>query len=311
VSAEIFSQPAYHLRRPATQYREKTQVKGCGRDVAASLADRDAPAQSGHGAVSSPAGGLRINLRHVAGATVAHPVGSLDLATYATLRDFLLKCASEQPDALLVDLKDLRMPSVHALAVFSVVALRIADWPGVPLLLVAGETTQRSMLADSPIGRFVPVHDSLHSAVSAANDPPVRSWAVIELPPSPVSARRARHFVRMNCRRWQVERMIHDAMTIATAFVENTLQHTNSAALLRIELCRGLLTIAVTDDDPRHVVLHERLEGGVAPTGLLVVSGLAKTWGCAPTLMGGKTVWANLRLPGPAASFGHEMRNGE
>jgi hypothetical protein len=134
---------------------------------------------------------------------------------------------------------------------------------------------------------------------------------VIELPPSPVSARRARHFVRMNCRRWQIEGMIQDAMTIVTAFVENTLQHTSSAALLRIELRRGLLTVAVTDDDPRRAVLHERLEGGVAPTGLLIVSGVAKAWGCAPTLTGGKTVWATLRLPGPTAWFGRDGRNRE
>jgi hypothetical protein len=127
--------------------------------------------------------------------------------------------------------------------------------------------------------------------------PPARSRAVIELPPSSVSGRRARHFVRSTCERWKVTVMANDAMTIAVAFVENTLQHTNSAAFLRMELRRGLLTVAVSDDDPHPAVLHERAEGGVASSGLLLVAAIAKVWGCAPTMSGGKTVWATLRPP--------------
>jgi anti-anti-sigma regulatory factor len=252
--------------------------------------------------MKGPASEMRTGLRYVEGATVAEPVGTLDVSTYKTLRDTLLKCASEQPDVLLVDVEQLEMPSQHALAVFSSVAMQISEWPGVPLMLVAGRDSQRSMIEASSIGRFVPVHETIRAAVAARGQPPLRVRAMIELLPLPASARRARHFVRMNCQRWWVEDLTSDAMTIANAFVENTLQHTGSVAFLRLELRRGLFTVAVSDDDPHPAVLHERAEGGVAPTGLLIVSGVARAWGCTPTMNGGKTVWATLRSTGPADS---------
>jgi anti-anti-sigma regulatory factor len=247
--------------------------------------------------MKGPAGDLRIDLRYVSGITFVYPVGILDITTYATLRDTLLKCASEQPDALLVDVEKLVMPSVHALTVFSSVAARIGQWPKVPLMLVATHEDQRSMLAISPISRFVAIHDTIYAAVAAADRPLTRARAVIELPPSPVSARRARQFARLTCRRWQVDDLAADAVLIITALVENTLRHTDSVAFVRLELRRGILTVAVSDDDPHEAILREQAGGGVAQTGLLMVSGIAKAWGCVPTMAGGKTVWATLKHP--------------
>jgi hypothetical protein len=258
-----------------------------------------------------PASALRIDLRHIGGATVAHPVGSLDVATYAILRDMLLKCASEHPEALLVEVGDLEIPSQQPLAVFSLVSMRIAEWPGLPLMLVADRESQRTMLSASSIRRFVPVYGSVADAVSAMEQPPIRSRAVLELLPSLTSTRRARHFVRMNCQRWHIDDLAQDAMMIVTALVENTLQHTTSAAFLRMELRNRLLTVAVSDDDPHPAVLRERAEGGVAPTGLLIVSGLAKAWGCAPTMTGGKTVWATLRQPDRRSWVQRQENDGE
>lgn len=247
---------------------------------------------------------LRFGVHHQCGVTVARPAGVLDTSTYPMLRDMLLRYAAEQPEGLVVDVEHLHVPSVHALTVFSLVAMRVADWPGVPVMLVARDEDQRSALMTSNVSRFVPVHASVATALDAIGDPPARSRAVIELSPSPLSIRRARYFVRTNCERWQLAGVAGDAMTVVTAFVENTLTHTDSMAFLRIELRRGALTIAVSDDDPTPAVLHERLEGGVPPSGLLLVSGVAKTWGCTPTLTGGKTVWAVLRPPQRAAGYG-------
>jgi hypothetical protein len=241
---------------------------------------------------------IRFSARYASGVTITYPTGTLNMATYATFRDTLLKYGAEEPEALIVELGELAMPSTHALTVFSLAAMRMGDWPGIQLLLVAQSPEQRSMLATSSIARFVPVHRSVDAAISALAEPPARSRAVIELPPSPTSTRRARYFARMNCARWRIPELIMDAMTVVTSLVENTLLHTNSTALLRMELRRDLLTIAVSDDDPAPAVLRERAEGGVAPSGLLLVSAIATVWGTTPTLTGGKIVWAVLRPHG-------------
>jgi hypothetical protein len=254
---------------------------------------------------------LRIPVRYTGGIAIARPVGTLDMTTYPVLRDTLLKHAAEQPDGLVVELDELTMPVAAPLSVFSLVSIRVADWPGMPFILVATGRETRGMLAASTVARFVTVLESVDAAVAAMAKPPIRQRAVIELPPSPISARRARYFVRMNCTRWDVENLITDAMTVATAFVENTLSHTGSAAFLRLELRRGMLTIAVTDDDPRPAVLHERAEGGVAPSGLLLVTGITKAWGCTPAMSGGKIVWAVLKVPGQSAALSGRRRGTE
>jgi hypothetical protein len=245
--------------------------------------------------------GLQVDVSYRRGVTTTRPGGTLDPATYPQLRDTLLKYTAEQPDGLLIELDGLTMPSTAATSVFPLVASRAADWPGIPVLLVLADEARRARLMAGMRGRFVPVHDSVPAAI-ASIDPPVRSRAVIELPPSPVSTRRARYFVRMNCARWGLNDLTTDAMTVVTAFVENTLTHTGSTAFLRVELLRGVLTVAVTDDDPCPAVLRERAEGGVAPSGLLLVSAVARLWGCTPTMDGGKTVWAVLRRAGRGGS---------
>ncbi|SMC53922.1 hypothetical protein [Kibdelosporangium aridum] len=246
--------------------------------------------------------GLRVDVRYMTGITIARPAGTLDVTTYPTLRDILLKYGAEQPEGLVIELDELAMPSVHALTVFSMVAMRVADWPGVPLVLAAQDEQKRLMLEASSIKRFVPVHASVAKAIAAVGAPQPRRRAAIELPPSTISTRRGRYFVRMHCERWNVGNLATDAMTVVTAFVENTLAHTDSAAFVRMELRRGMLTIAVSDDSPRPAMLRERREGGVPPSGLLLVSAIAKAWGCVPTMTGGKTVWAVLRVPGPLAA---------
>jgi hypothetical protein len=246
---------------------------------------------------------VRVSARYTSNVTIARPMGTLNMATYATLRDTLLKYGAEQPEALIVELDQLDMPSVHALTVFSLAAMRMSDWPAIPLMLVTKSENRQSMLNASSIARFVPVHPSVAAAMDALDAPPIRSRAVIELPPSMVSTRRARYFVRMNCARWQVPELVTDAMTIVTSLVENTLMHTASSAFLRMELRNNLLTVAVSDDDPASAILRERVEGGVAPSGLLLVSAIATVWGSTPTLTGGKIVWAVLRAHGRVTSM--------
>jgi hypothetical protein len=232
-------------------------------------------------------------------ATLIAPHGVLDLTTYAELRDALLKHALEIPSALIVDVGSLMVPTDATLAVFSSVWMQVADWPGVPIVLVATRPLDRRRLARSAVARLVPVRESVEDALAAIEEPPVRQRTVLELPDDPTSAATARRFVAVTCARWGCGDQLIDAELIANELVENAIRHAHSESRLRLELCRDFLTIAVYDDNPVPAQLVNAGQFDAPQLGLLLVAQLATTWNCAPTLTGGKVVWAVLRLPTP------------
>jgi anti-anti-sigma regulatory factor len=233
---------------------------------------------------------LRIETRHVGGAAVVEPHGVLDTASYGTLRSALVKASSDEPRAVVVDVAGLRVPKVAALALFFAVSDQIAQWPGVPLLLVAARPVHRGQLDHYRTSQYIPVHRSVAGALAAIDDPPPRRIARRQLPNSLVSARLARLFVARKCAEWDQHERAEDAVSIANELVENTLLHTYSAPALRVELRRGMLTVAVYDSDPTPATLR----AGTRCRGLRLVEGLSRTWGCSPMPTGGKVVWAVL-----------------
>lgn len=243
--------------------------------------------------MSSPGSELVTDIVDVNGVTVVEVSGLLDTATYARLRMTLMKCAVEQPRALIVDVGALAVGALSALTVFSAVATQVSQWPAIPVLLVASGP-EADLLDTGHVSRFVPVYGNLAAAVAAAGDPPPRRVARRSLPNSLESARLARRFVEETCVGWSQPELSADAVMVANEFVENTLRHTYSAPSVRVELRRGLLTIAVYDDDPTPALLPEPGVTGPGRLGLTFVSKLARSWGCSPTLSGGKVVWAVL-----------------
>ncbi|HEY0450556.1 STAS domain-containing protein [Actinophytocola sp.] len=242
-----------------------------------------------------PSAALRVDLREVAGAAVLAPTGVLDAASYGQLRTLLVKAATNEPRAVIVDLDGLAVPDRAALALFSSVSDQLADWPGVPLLLAVERPGQRALLDGYRLARFVPIHPSVLAAVAAVDAPAVRRIARRKLPNSLASAAIARRFVLDVCRQWPVAMRVQDAMIIANELVENTLLHTYCAPSLRLELRRGLLTVAVYDDDPAPARLIEPEAETLCHRGLVLVSELSRVWGCSPTPSGGKVVWAVLK----------------
>ena len=86
--------------------------------------------------------------------------------------------------------------------------------------------------------------------------------------------------------------MISVAKLVVTVFVENVLQHTQSAPIIRLE-CRGpVITVAVEDASSLPAARRERSRrGGDDVSGLAIVAALCRHWGTAPT-SSGKAVWA-------------------
>jgi hypothetical protein len=209
----------------------------------------------------------------------------------------MAKAGIEEPRAVIVDVDGLDVPDRSALSVFAAVAERLGQWPGVPVLLASDADEVRDQLAEYRRQRFVPVHRSVAAAAAAIEDPPPRLVQRRELPNSLVSAVLGRQLVRDTCDAWHVsDAWREDAAMIVNELVENTLLHTCCAPTIRLELRRGVFTVAVYDDDPASPGPVEegaakRRKGG----GLTLVDTLSRVWGCSPTPWGGKVVWAVLR----------------
>lgn len=237
---------------------------------------------------------LALHRTDVDGAAVVRPTGRLDLTTYRELRDGLLKCAVDEPTAVIVCLDDdFECATPAFMSVFTTVGLRVSEWPGVPLMLVGESPGHRRALATGTTGA-VPGFTALNAALAAVERPTERTRDETQLPDSLLSGLLARHFVRETCQRRHVTHFIHDAVTIATELVENAVRHARSAPVLRLELRGHRLTVAVRDEspDPPQEPTGEPLRAG--GWGLTIVSSLSRTWGCYPWPHGGKVVWAVL-----------------
>jgi anti-anti-sigma factor len=248
---------------------------------------------------------LDIRVSAQEGVAVVRPRGILDIATAPQLRDVLLKAIADQPVAVVAVLDALDLPMPAALSVFTAVARRTAEWSGVPLILVSGRTGGTPLAKHTQaIARFLPVYDDLAGALGAARQPPPRRVTRLRLPPLPHSASTARRLAVATCEFWDCTDLGEDAAAVASELVANAITHARTDAELRLELRRGLLTVAVTDGSPERPMPTKHSHADGPPRGgfgLTIVDSLAKTWGFVPTSGGGKVVWAVLQqqLRGP------------
>ncbi|MCG8919863.1 hypothetical protein L6E12_29245 [Actinokineospora sp. PR83] len=233
-------------------------------------------------------------------ATVVRIAGRIDRSHHAEIRRHLLRCAAEVPAALVVDVRSVQCADPIALAVFVTVAEQLSRWPGVPLRLVCGRDS-RAVGADSPLLRFLDVHATTEEAL-AADPGGSRVVSRVELPNDHSAMRLGRGFVRDTLLVWDLDQVAQDCLLMSAELVQNTIQHTLSAPTIRLEHRRGVLTVAVYDDDPHHPEHVPDPDEDLAGThGLDLVAFLAAAWGTAPTPGGGKVVWATLRTE-PAVS---------
>jgi hypothetical protein len=239
---------------------------------------------------------LELNAQRRGGYTYVEIAGLLDDAGYPSLRDDLVKYAAEAPDALVVGVDGLDYTDRRLLSVFSVVAMHVADWPGTRLLLVCGHAEFRKALGRTVTSRIVSVQADITHAERIIEHPK-RRRAKLDLPRDAHAAGQAREFTRSVCANWHAGELAVDAALVVTELVENTLRHTTSLPRLRLELRRGQLTVAVTDENPRRPVLLEESENGRLGLGLRLIAQAARVWGATPTRAGGKVVWAVLATP--------------
>jgi anti-anti-sigma factor len=225
---------------------------------------------------------------------VLTPRGVLDSSTYRPLRDKVIKAALDEPRAVIVDVTDLDVSAESAWAVFTSARWHVGRWPEVPIVLVSEHSHVRSTIARNGVTRYVPVYPTIQAALGAlshGDTPRTRRRARAQLVAETASLHRARELVTEWLTAWSQTEMIPVAKVVVTAFVENVLQHTDSAPSLRLEFDGSHVTVAVEDASREAAEVQEHPASNTPPSGLRIISALCKAWGNAPT-SSGKTVWA-------------------
>jgi hypothetical protein len=246
---------------------------------------------------------LVIEVQTIGDALVVSPTGLLEVATAPQLRDQLLKCMADQPRAVIVKLQNLVLATACTLSVFTSVARLTAGWSGIPLILVTGTGhTADLQLHFQVVARFIPVFPDLASALALMHQPPSRQVLRLRLSADPYSSVVARRFVGSTCELWRCEEVSEDAVAIASELVGNTVLHARTGSVLRLELRRQLLTVALADCDPTFPVRRSSALTEPGGLGLGIIGALATAWGTNPTSNGGKIVWATIRIQRQSAA---------
>lgn len=223
--------------------------------------------------------------------------GVLTMHTYRQVRDVIIKAALDEPDAVIVDVTRLSVPTQSAWAVFTSARWHVSTWPDVPILLAHDEAATRQVIARNGIARYVPVYSSTIAAIAALRTEgvsAVRNRARTQLDATWSTAARARTLVGESLAGGAHTRLIASALVVVTVFVENVLEHTDSAPAVVVEFTDSTVTIAVEDANLAAACLHEDpRKGANLVSGLAIVAALSRAWGSTPT-SNGKTVWAVL-----------------
>jgi hypothetical protein len=257
---------------------------------------------------------LVIEVQTVGDALVVSPSGLLEVATAPQLRDQLLKCMADQPGAVIVKLQNLVLAKAYTLSVFTSVARQTAGWSGTPLILVTGTGPTRDLqLHYQVVARFIPVFPDVASALALMHQAPSRQVTRLHLSADPYSTVIARRFVASTCELWRCEEVSEDAVAIASELVGNTVLHARTDSVLRLELRRQVLTVALADGDPTFPVQRSSAPTEQGGLGLGIIGTLATAWGTNPTSNGGKLVWATIRIQRPtaAAALNNQWRHNQ
>jgi hypothetical protein len=238
---------------------------------------------------------LTISSTGVDGTCVLDTEGFLDSTSYLTLRDTIIKAALDEPRGIVIDVTKLVVPAPSAWAVFTSARWHVTQWPHVPMALVCAHHEGRRALHHGGVDRYVPVYSAVHQAVGALSGVAggrERLRRRAELPPARASVGLSRDLVADWLTKWGQPEFIPVAKLVVTVFVENVLEHTESAPAIRLESDGALVTLAVEDGSSLPALRREwSRRGGDDISGLAIVAALCRGWGNAPT-SSGKTVWA-------------------
>lgn len=235
---------------------------------------------------------MRIRSTALGPAQLLSVSGTLNAATYRTLRDAVIKAALDQPTAVMVDIDDMRVPAESALSVFTSARWHVSRWPNVPVALITTSEATRAALRRNGIPRYVPVFSTVEEILMRLGGRdlgPMRLRARLDLPAEADSLNRARRHVTDCLVDWHKDEYVGVASVVTTVLVDNALSYTDSPIAVRLE-CNDVVVIAVDDCSSVQAV---RSETGERVPGLEMLAAMTRAWGNLPSPTG-KTVWAEL-----------------
>jgi anti-anti-sigma regulatory factor/anti-sigma regulatory factor (Ser/Thr protein kinase) len=223
--------------------------------------------------------------------------GALRLDTTATVRFAVLKCLTEEPQAIVIDLAAVSGFDPLALQVFPTLARTAATWPGVELMLSGAPAEMASRLTGAASFRALAVYDDQNAALTSAATMPAPSMLRQHLPPVTSAVPATRAMVREICRHHQLVRLRSYGEVVVSELAANAVRHARTSFDVTVSHRRGCLYLAVRDADPTLVHPHAHTSEdreALGGRGLFLVEALSYSWGCLPTNEG-KVVWAVLR----------------
>ncbi len=243
---------------------------------------------------------LRIRITAVADSRVLTSDGVLDGTTYRPLRDAIVNAALDEPRSVVVDVTKLIVREEPAWAVFTSARWQVAEWPDVPIGLVCAHENGRNALHRNGVTRYVPVCDTLESAVRELSADGMRRYrrtARARLLAEKSSIHRSRELTAQWLTTWSRTDFIHTASAVATELVEAALTETDGEFLLRVETDGSTVSVAVQHAGNGFPGRRRYEEDQVS--GLDLVAAISRTWGRHATAAG-NTIWA---VVGPENRF--------
>lgn len=231
---------------------------------------------------------LSYDVRGAGPATVVRLRGLLALREIPLVRAALLKCLTDCPTAVVVDVSGLSVTGPVVLGVFPAVQRQTDPWPHVPLLLAAPDEALTAMLDRTAVPAHVTVCATVADALAVAAGPAVRGRRHLRLRPTVHAAAEARAVTREACAAWNLGRLVGAAELVVSELVDNAAGHARTDIAVTLLYRPYLLNVAVAD--------RSATPGRARPAGygLRLVSEFATCWGTLSTPEG-KVTWAILR----------------
>jgi anti-sigma regulatory factor (Ser/Thr protein kinase) len=231
------------------------------------------------------------------GCAVVSLEGRLEAGSRALLWAAFEHVLAEQPTAVVVDARSVTCADGEASDWFLEMADQAARWPGVPWVLVVGDTGPVAALVRSNGAASLRRFDTVADAVQGVEPVLPRAEARLALPEGPESAGAARRFAVEVCGRWGLPEYVWAVSLLVSELATNAHLHAASPAELICTHADGRVRVAVRDpvgELPTRAPAEPDQEHG---RGLFLVHWLSDAWGVMPTVDGGKVAWSLVPAP--------------
>src|SRR5207248_14475 len=179
------------------------------------------------------------------GVIVVALYGDLTLESVPTVRSVLLKCFAEFPEAVVVDVGELRTDTGAQLTVFPA-AVREHAAP-VTRLVLCGASPGLAALIEGRHFRDIPLYATREGALSAVRAAQVhpRRRTGAHLAATPAAPGTARELVGGACRSWGVAHLAGPATVVISELVSNAVEHAGTDLEVSIALRGRYLHLSV------------------------------------------------------------------